>query len=226
MKESRAVLYILVGVLIIFALTAVFLVNTVRDMAHQAVAPIQEGSSRIETQVAEFLHPTPTILPDPVSIIHEVRSLARLETIQYSVEKVITAETRQDIFKPLFGDRLLFVAHGAVIAGVDLELMTASNFSVDNGILTVCLPDAEVFVTDLDNAKSYIYDRQTGLLTRGDVNLESLARKAAEEEILKTAVDDGILKQARQNAENYLTRLLGNLGYADVIYACPADVSP
>jgi hypothetical protein len=32
------------------------------------------------------------------------------------------------------------------------------------------------------------------------------------------AVDDGILKLARQNAESYLTRLFRQLGYADVIF--------
>jgi hypothetical protein len=55
------------------------------------------------------------------SIIHEVRTLARLETIQYSVEKVITADSGREDLKALFGDKLLFVAHGDVTAGINLE---------------------------------------------------------------------------------------------------------
>ncbi len=79
------------------------------------------------------------------------------------------------------------------------------------------LPKPEIFVATLDNEKSYVYDRQTGLLTKGDINLESSARRLAEDEIEKAAVEDGIMDLARQNAENYLTRLLSDLGYPEVI---------
>jgi hypothetical protein len=110
-------------------------------------------------------------------------NLARLETIQYSVEKIITAETGQEVFGPLFGDRLLFVAHGVVIAGVDLNQLEASDLKLRSGVLMVRLPHAEVFIATLDNEKSYVYDRQTGLFTKGEQDLETLARQAAEEEI-------------------------------------------
>jgi hypothetical protein len=78
------------------------------------------------------------------------------------------------------------------------------------------LPPAEVFVAALDNEKSYIYDRTKGLLTRGDIQLESAARLAAEREIERTALEDGILDQAQVNAEAYLYRLLRSLGFPDV----------
>jgi hypothetical protein len=149
--------------------------------------------------------------------VHEVRALARLETIQYAVEKVITAETGQEFLGFLFGDRLLFVAHGTVIAGVDLDKIGVDDIEVDGeGRATLKLPPAEIFATVLDNEKSYIYDRDVGLLRRGDVQLESSARLAAEREIERTALDDGILDQAEVNAEAYLYRLLRSLGFPDV----------
>jgi hypothetical protein len=147
-----------------------------------------------------------------------VRSLARLETIQYSVEKVITAETNQGTFGFLFGDRLILVAHGIVIAGIDLEQMAPEDIELRNGVLYVRLPDPEIFLTTLDNDKSYVYNRDTGLLTHGNINLESDARRAAEDEIEKAALEDGILEQAQRNAENYLYRLLLDLGYPEVIF--------
>jgi hypothetical protein len=181
------------------------------------VIELQQG---VSTEVARLLHPTPTIIPDPVTIIHEVRSLARLETIQYSVEKVITAETRQGPFGFLFGDRLLLVAHGSVIAGVDLAEITESDISVDEqGVVTLRLPPAEIFIAALDNEKTYVYDREVGFLRRGDVELESAARLAAEKEILEAALSDGILEQAQVNAEAYLDRLLGSLGFSNVRFS-------
>jgi hypothetical protein len=190
----------------------------IRSFAQQALAPITDTTQALKTQVAQILHPTPTILPDPVTIINDVRSLARLETIQYSVEKVITAETGQEVFGPLFGDRLLFVAHGVVIAGFDLNQMEASDLKLRDGILTVQLPDPEVFIATLDNDKSYVYDRQTGLLTKGEQDLETLARQAAEREIYNAALDDGILDQAAENGKVYLTRLFGTLGFDNVLF--------
>jgi hypothetical protein len=141
-----------------------------------------------------------------------------LETIQYSIEKVITAETGQELFGSLFGDRLLFVAHGVVIAGVDLEKLSPQDLQVQNGVLYVRLPVPEVFIATLDNDKSYVYNRETGLLTKGDINLETAARRVAEDEIKRGAIEDGILDQARQNAKNYLERLLGSIGFPEVIF--------
>lgn len=190
----------------------------VYDTTQRAVEPILNANIDMSTEVAKLLHPTPTILADPVTIIHEVRSLARLETIQYSVEKVITGDSGQNILAPLFGDRLLFVAHGIVIGGVDLNKLMPADLWVENGILQIRLPDAEIFSASLDNEKSYVFDRQTGVLTHGNPDLETQVRRVAEQEIYKAAISDGILVQARMNAENYLTRLLHDLGFKDVIF--------
>jgi hypothetical protein len=189
-----------------------------RDFTAGGIDRVNQMADSVGTQVANVLHPTPTIIPDPITIVHQVRSLARLETIQYSVEKIITAESGQGPFGFLFGDRLLFVAHGTVIAGVDLEKLTPDDLRAEDGVLYVDLPEAEVLSYSLDNEKSYIYDRETGVLTRGNQTLETEARQAAEQEILNAALEDGILDQAQTNAESYMLRLFLNLGFPDVIF--------
>ncbi|MFZ6030409.1 MAG: DUF4230 domain-containing protein [Chloroflexota bacterium] len=221
-KTSCTIMGLLLVVILAFAGLAIWLVMTVQQtvqQAQEAIQPMVQIPQSINTQVAEIIHPTPTIIPDPVTIIHSVRTLARLETIQYSIEKVITAETNQDMFGPLFGDKLLFVAHGDVIAGIDLEKLTADDLKLEGSVLSVKLPAPEIFVIALDSEKSYVYDRQTGLFNKGEKDLESEARKAAEQLILEAALEDGILDQARQNAEVYLERLFGDLGYPNVIFS-------
>jgi hypothetical protein len=196
----------------------------VKDTIRFAVDPIlnaNSGLNTMSTEMAQILHPTPTIQADPVTIIHEVRALARLETIQYSVEKVITGDSGQNFFTPLFGDRMLFVAHGTVIAGVDLNKLTPGDLWVERGILQVHLPAPEIFSASLDNEKSYVFNRQTGALTHGSADLETQVRRAAEQEIYKAAISDGILLQARLNAENYLTRLFHDLNFKDVNFIQP-----
>jgi hypothetical protein len=210
---------LVIGVLLIVALVGLGIVWVVQNSVQETVAPVQAMTGNLGTEVAKILHPTPTILPDPVTIIHSVRSLARLETIQYTLEKVIRAENGSGPLALLFGDKLLFVAHGKVIAGVDLEKLGPENLEIKNGVLYVALPEPEIFVTALDNDKSYVYDRETGLLTKGDINLEAEVRQVAEQEIMKAALEDGILEQARKNAEAYLYRLFNQLGFREIIFS-------
>ncbi len=211
--------------LIVLAAGMYFIVTTVRDAVQQtaqqanaAIQPLAQANTALQTQVAQLMNPTPTIIPDPVTYITEIRSLARLETIQYSIEKVITAEIGQGSFDFLFGDRLLFVAHGKVIAGIDMSKIQPEDLRYDGKVLYVTLPPAEVFVATLDNQKSYVYDRQTGLFTKGVYDLETQARQTAEQEILKAALEDGILNQAQINAEAFLTRFFAALGFPNVIF--------
>jgi hypothetical protein len=209
---------LIIGVVLV---AAYFIVQTVRESAQAATAPFQQvnqANQALQTQVSNLLNPTPTIIPDPVTYINEVRALARLETIQYSIEKVITGETGGGTFQALFGDKILFVGHGTVIAGIDMEKLQPEHMRFENGVLTVRLPPAEIFIATLDNEKSYVYDRETGILAKPDVNLETLVRQRAEEEIRTAAINDGILEQAQVNAEAYLFKFFAALGYPNTIF--------
>ncbi|MEJ2758048.1 MAG: DUF4230 domain-containing protein [Anaerolineales bacterium] len=216
-NRSNRGLFIALAFLAVFIWAAVSVVQGVRQATGQLVSPV----NALGTQASQILNPTPTILLDPVTIIRDIQSLARLETIHYSLEKVVTAESGQGDLGFLFGDKLLFVAHGEVIAGLDMEKLTAEDISVRSGVLYVSLPPAEIFVATLDNDKSYVYDRETGLLTRGSVDLETMARQTAEDAILEAALDDGILDQAQANAVDYLTQLFEAMGYQDVVLEFP-----
>ena len=216
MDKSKVSL-VLIMIVLIVAIGAYAAVSSVLGSVNQ----FGNLAAGISTEIADAVNPTPTILPDPVTIIRSVRSLARLETIQYSIEKIITAEVGQGVFGFLVGDRLLFVAHGDVIAGIDLEKLAPEDLWVIDRILYVDLPTAEIFIATLDNDLSYVYDRDTGIFTKGNIELETLARQAAEEEILKAAITSGILVQAKINAENYLWRLFNTLGYPEIIFVKP-----
>jgi len=208
-------------ILVVLGVGVYFIVQTIRDTAKQAAAPFQQvnqASESLQTQVAQMMNPTPTIIPDPVTYIYEIRALARLETIQYSVEKVITAEQNQGTFDFLFGDRMLFVAHGTVIAGIDMEKLQPGDMALVGDVLNVRLPATEIFVATIDNDKSYVYTRETGILTKQAIDLETLARQSAEDEIRKAALEDGILQQAQVNAEAYLLKFFTALGYKTVIF--------
>jgi hypothetical protein len=178
--------------------------------------PLAQAEQALQEQFQQILNPTPTVVPDPVTIIREVRGLSRLETAAYTVEKIITAESQQGPFAFLFGDRLIFVAHGQVIAGVDLSRLEATDIVVyGEGGVDIVLPEAEVFVAALDSEQSYVFHRDTGVIGM-KADLETAARRAAEEEILQAALEDGILDMAQSNAESYVRHLILTLGFKEV----------
>jgi hypothetical protein len=78
------------------------------------------------------------------------------------------------------------------------------------------LPTAQIFTTRIDNSRTRVYSRATGLLVASDPNLESDVRQTAEQQIAQAASDDGILDKARQNARTSVTALLYQLGFRTV----------
>jgi len=213
---SRALnILLVIGLLLIAALTGYGLVVAVQT----ATKPMTDTGNTVATQVASILPPTPTPLPNGQAVVLAVRSLNRLESAEFVIEKVIIKEAGQGALGVLFGDRLIFVAHGNVIAGIDLSKMQVSDIQVlPSGKAYVVLPAAEILVVNIDNDKSYVVDRETGLLTKGDVNLETEARREAEDEIEKAALEANVLDRAQSSAETNVRQLLAQLGYTDVTF--------
>jgi hypothetical protein len=215
--ESRVNLNTVILLLILTALVVggVLFFGALRGLTR----PLERAERALQERFEGIANPTPTILPDPVAIIQQVRDISRLETASYTIEKVITAESGQGSFAFLFGDRLILVARGQVIAGVDLGEMQDDDILVTSeGTAIVKLPEAEVLVVTLDNQKSYVVDRDTGLIGMNPA-LETEARQAAEQKILEAALEDGILEQAQGNAEAYVHQLILALGFREVIFA-------
>ena len=210
---------ILLAILLVVLVVGYLIVDTLLSFRHTTMAV----PNAVATEVREILNPTPTIIADPATIVLQVRPLARLETASYTIEKVITAESGEGPLGFLFSDRLLLVAHGQVIAGVDLARIAEEDVRVVGESVFITLPAAEVFVYTLDNEQTYIYDRDTAILGQ-NVELETLARQAAEREILNAALEDGILSLAQDNAEDYVEGLMRALGFTEVIFtrATPA----
>ncbi len=148
------------------------------------------------------------------TVVEMIRQLSRLETVEYSLDKIVEGE-RQSAYLPNFlaGDKLLLVAHGEVIAGIDLGQLKAGDVLVNGDTVHVRLPAAQILTTRIDNGRTRVYSRMTGLLVSSDPNLESDVRQIAEQQIAQAALDDRILEKARQNARTSVTALLYGLRF-------------
>lgn len=212
-------------ILIVLAAGVYFIVQTVRQTADAAAeaaqapfAGIQESNYSLQTQVAQLMNPTPTIIPDPVTHINDIRALARIETIQYTVEQVVTAEVNQGTLSFAFGSKILIQMHGVVIAGIDMEKMRPEDMQLQGDVLYVKLPPAEILTVTLDENKTEVYTIQDGIFAELDPNLVLDTLSTGKDKITSAALEDGILTQAQRNGETFLQRFFMALGYKNVIF--------
>jgi Protein of unknown function (DUF4230) len=154
---------------------------------------------------------------DQPTVVRQIQRLQKLETVSYTIDKIIGG-ARDNAYLPKFlaGDRILLVVHGEVVAGVNLGNIKPSDVTVQGHSISLHLPPAEVFSTRIDNAKSKVYSRDTGLFSSPDPNLESEVREEAERQLQQAALVDGILKSADQNARSTVSGMLTGLGFTQV----------
>jgi Protein of unknown function (DUF4230) len=153
------------------------------------------------------------------TVIASIQRLARLESVVYTMDKVVEGNrTSQYLPDILTGDKLLMVVHGQAVAGVDLSQVQTSSVQIDGRSIIINMPAAELLSVSLDNSKTRVYSRITGLLVPADPNLESEVREKAEADLKQSALDSGILTTAEANARATLTTLLHSLGFQQVTF--------
>src|SRR6202012_1616947 len=153
------------------------------------------------------------------TVIASIQRLARLESVVYTMDKVVEGDrTNQYLPDILTGDKLLLIVHGQAVAGGDLSSIQASNAQIDGRSITIAMPAAQLLSVSLDNSKTRVYSRITGLLVPADPNLESEVREKAEADLRQSALDSGILTTAEGNARANLTTLLRSLGFQQITF--------
>lgn len=159
----------------------------------------------------------PLINVDQPTVVRQIQQLQRLETVNYTMDKIISGE-HANAYLPKFlaGDRLLLVVHGEVVAGINLAGLQPSDVLILGQKESIHLPAAEVFSTRIDNARTKVYSRDTGLFSSPDPNLESEVREEAERQLQQAALQDGILKTAADNARSTISGMLRGFGFREV----------
>ncbi|RLT39596.1 MAG: DUF4230 domain-containing protein [Chloroflexi bacterium] len=152
------------------------------------------------------------------TVVESVRDLSQLTTVEQVQYTTVDRGKSGGLLGFLRSDRIFLFAVARIGAGVDLSELEQGDFEVDREQrkvrLTIPAPTIQYVAMDSDATR--IYDRDTGLFTKGDKDLESEARKIAEGELRQKALTSGILERAHTNTVRALTAFLGSLGYDQV----------
>lgn len=154
---------------------------------------------------------------DQPTVVHQIQQLQRLETVSYTMDRIISGE-HDNPYLPQFlaGERLLLVVHGEVVGGINLAGLQPGDVLMQGQKVLIHLPPAEVLSTRIDNAKTRVYSRDTGLFSSPDPNLESEVREEAERQLQQAALQDGVLKTAADNARSTISGMLKGSGFREV----------
>jgi hypothetical protein len=210
---AQATLYIVIGSLLALVIVLLFFGQTINNVSD--IFGLPNFANR----------PTPVARTSPAAITMRVQQMNRLETTSYTIEKVIEVSVEGDYLiedNPvedwLFGERMLLIAHGRVIAGIDLSELSEDDIVVssDGMSLTMQLPPARILDVSLDNEQTRVYDREQGLLAPQNINLEAFARQQGEDAILQTACEDGIMQRANEEAQQSMEQFLSLLDFEEV----------
>jgi hypothetical protein len=182
---------------------------------------VHHARSGFAGKLAAMITGRPLTIVSAPDVVEKVQRLNRLETVVYSLDTVVeSSESSAVLPDVLAGDKLLMIVHGQTIAGVDMSKLQPESVEITEGSqgrsIKLTLPPSTVFVTTIDEGKSKVYQRDTGLLVKADPNLETVTRQKAQGDLQAAALSDGILDAASKNARATVTAMLEGLGFAHV----------
>ncbi len=176
--------------------------------------------NQVVTRIDGWLAPAIPQVQNTSLIINQIRSVSELTTSIFVMETVVPTSQERKVGDFVVGEtKLLYIAHGEVRAGINLDKLTHKGVKVDGERIKIELPPAEILDTKIDVNNSGVYDYDRGLFNLGpDVapQLQTLAQKETIGKIVKAACQRGILEEANKKAELVITQLLTTAGYEKV----------
>lgn len=169
--------------------------------------------------VAFFTGNLPSFGNDREVTLTDVQKLNELSSVQWTQSVPVTEESGGLGPVPEFlrGESVILIAVGEVRAGVDLSELEREDVNVEEGKVTLDLPEPEILSSALDEEDTRVYDRDQGLLNLNpDEDLETQARREAVSRLEDSARENGILGQAEENAETSLRAFVQSLGFEEV----------
>jgi len=150
--------------------------------------------------------------------VEQIQQLAELTTVRTVAATTVQKGTDRGWLNWAAGDQVSMLAVAEIGAGIDLGQLDDGDIRADPEERTVrmTLPTPTITYVAVDNEASHVYDRDTGIFTQGDPDLERAARLAAEEILVEEAIEAGLLAEAERSARLVLTDFLRALGYETI----------
>ena len=141
-------------------------------------------------------------------VLMQIQKVNRLESTAFYIDTIIRTEKKGN-WRMLWQDAQsgIFIVRGKVLAGLDLDKLTAENVNIVDGKVILSLPPLEILSVDLENIE--VYDMKTGSfnLLPADKGVFKTVQERARAQVLASACKADILQHANRQAQLQLENL-------------------
>lgn len=149
-------------------------------------------------------------------VLEEVSAMGKLELVKYNFKDVVEQEL---VRQWLPNSKAILIVQGEAIGCIDLTLLHPNDLITSRDTLFIQLPEPELCVFKIDHNRSKVYNTEYTFLD--EARLVEQAYRQAEVQIRNSALEMGILDQAKDNARKVLTPILEKSSGKPVILNFP-----
>jgi hypothetical protein len=157
----------------------------------------------------------PVTIDDTPILIKDIRSLGQVITATFSDEVVADSVIKHHFPQlPLTDDRLVIIARGKVLAGVDMKLLADSSITVTKDTVRMQLPQTKI-IDVIINPADYETFEETGQWSQEAVTAVKLKAK---DKITANAFTKNIIEKANTKAKAVIEDFLHAAGFKVVLF--------
>lgn len=149
-------------------------------------------------------------------VLEEVHAIGKLELVKYNFKDVVEQEI---VRQWLPNSKAILIVQGEAFGCIDLTLLHPTDIQTGKDTLIVHLPEPELCQFKIDHSRSKVYNTEYTFLDESRLIEE--AYRQAEIKIKESALEMGILEQAKDNAKKVLTPILSKTSGKPVVIVFP-----
>ncbi len=139
------------------------------------------------------------------TVLTSVEDLGKMELVRYNFKDVVEYEKSVSRWVP--NSKVVLIVAGEAVGCVDFTKITQADIQFQgDSLVQVALPEPEICYYKIDHSKSKVFSKENTYFQDADLVQESY--KYAEQNVKKAALNSGILRQTKVNAEKVLKPIL------------------
>lgn len=147
----------------------------------------------------------PEVVVNYNTVLTSVEDLGKMELVRYNFKDVVEYEKNVSRWVP--NSKVVLIVSGEAVGCVDFTKITRADIQFQgDSLVQVALPDPEICYYKIDHSKSKVFSKENTYFQDADLVQESY--KYAEQNVKKAALNSGILRQTKINAEKVLKPIL------------------
>jgi len=175
--------------------------------------------------ISSLFRSQPVVIDQTPILIKEIKTIAQLVTVtaydEVVADSIVFTKRAAviDAFRsilpvlPSARKQLVLIAKGKVLAGTNLQQLSAENFTINNDTITLRLPRAVILETIINPSDFETFEEQ-GKWSEAEVQA---VKATARRKIVERALQRNILQKADTKAKAIMESFLLNAGYK-VVY--------